>query len=101
MRIHWNKDGLQEFELGLLVRQEGKAYVAFFPALDLCTHGDTKEDAIQAGQEAARLFLQELINMGTADQVLSEFGWTKRKGSSDLFPYIPPEMSYRQESISI
>ena len=58
--------------------EEGNQVVAFSPALDLSTCGDTKEQARTRFIEAATIFFDEIIEMGTVDDVLTECGWKKR-----------------------
>ena len=59
--------------------KEGKRFVAYTPALDISTSGKTLEQAQKRFAELAMVFLEEIVNMGTVDKVLSELGWQKLK----------------------
>ncbi len=63
--------------LPLTIFREGKAFVAYSPALDLSTAGRTLSEAKQRFTEAARIFFRELIDRGTVAEVLTDLGWEK------------------------
>ena len=65
--------------LSLVLLKEGKRYVAYFPALDLCTSGNTAVEAKKRAVEAARIFFQEIEEKGTAKEILSELGWERKQ----------------------
>lgn len=65
--------------LPITIFKEGKSYVAYSPALDLSTSASTFEKAQSRFLDAAKLFLEELVEMGTLDQVLTGLGWQKVK----------------------
>lgn len=69
------------FQIGLPITifKEGKSYVAYSPALDLSTSASTFEKAQSRFLDATKLFLEELVEMGTLDQVLTGLGWQKVK----------------------
>ena len=75
---------------------EGDAYVAYSPALDLSTCGDTEEEARRMFGEAARVFINELTRMGTLEDVLAECGWTRAKPAHTWSPPI-----YKQDFVEI
>jgi hypothetical protein len=78
---------------------EGKKVVAYSPALDLSSCGDDEEQARKRFAEAAEIFLDEIVEMGTVDEVLSECGWTK---SPDEQSWVPPVFkSCSNESVLI
>lgn len=72
------KSSLQ-ISLPITVFKEGKSYVAYSPALDLSTSAPTFEKAQSRFFDAAKLFIEELVEMGTLDQVLTDLGWQKVK----------------------
>lgn len=88
-----------QFQLDITVLKEGDSYAAYVPALDLSTHGDSLEDALKAGSEAASIFLEELKKMGTLEEVLLELGWHKVKNSE--YPMAPPEVIHATKSIRV
>lgn len=57
--------------------REGDQFVAYTPALDLSTSGDTFEQAKRRFTEIVQIFLAECFSMGTLDGVLSDLGWKK------------------------
>ena len=65
------------------------------PALDLSSHGRTESEAFRMFHEAVQLFLEEIHDMGTMDDVLTELGWTKvQKPTSH---WIPPELLHQRK----
>jgi len=66
-----------QVSLPVMVLKEGKRFVAYTPALDISTSGKTLQQAQKRFAELAMLFLEELVEMGTVNQVLSGLGWQK------------------------
>ncbi|KKU49911.1 MAG: hypothetical protein UY47_C0002G0020 [Parcubacteria group bacterium GW2011_GWB1_49_7] len=66
--------------------REGNKFVAYTPALDLSTAGDTFEQAKSRFSEAVQIFFEECYNMGTLERVLKELGW--RRGVNSWNPNI-------------
>ena len=64
-----------QFGLPVTILKEGNSFVAYTPALDLSTSGVSFEDAQKNFIEAVNIFFEELIEMGTLDEVLTELGW--------------------------
>jgi predicted RNase H-like HicB family nuclease len=50
--------------------KERDQFVAFSPALDLSTCGKTFQEARERFAEAADLFIEETVKMGTSEEVL-------------------------------
>lgn len=67
-----------EFKLPVSVLKEGKIFVAYTPALDLSTSGKTLKEAQKNFMEAVNIFFEEIMEMGTTDEVLSGLGWEKQ-----------------------
>ncbi len=67
----------QKVALTVEFYREGNKFIAFSPALDLSTCGDTQEQARKRFEEALQLFLEEADKMGTLEDVLLECGWKK------------------------
>jgi hypothetical protein len=72
----------------VLLFEEGDKVVAYSPAIDLSTCGNTEQQARKRFVEAASIFFDELIRMGTTDEVLSEYGWYKLP---DQETWLPPK----------
>lgn len=58
--------------------REGDQFVAYTPALDLSTSGDSFEQAKKRFGEVVQIFFEECVNMGTLPKVLSDLGWVKQ-----------------------
>jgi hypothetical protein len=82
----------------VLYFKEGNKFVAFSPALDLSTCGDTKEQARERFIEACTIFFDEITRMGTVDDVLAECGW-KKVTVKEQSSWSPP--IYKRESLEI
>ena len=65
------------FKLPVLITKQNKRFVAYTPALDISTSGKSEKDVKEQFVELARLFLEEIIEAKTADDVLLELGWKK------------------------
>ena len=78
-----------ETKIPVLFFQEGKKVIAYSPALDLSSCGDTEQQARKRFAEAAVIFLKEIHKMGTMEEVLEECGWHKlpnqRKWSPPIY----------------
>ncbi len=57
--------------------REGNKFIAFSPALNLSTCGNTEDEAKKRFEELERLFFEEIDRMGTLEDVLFECGWRK------------------------
>ncbi|MBU6231756.1 MAG: hypothetical protein KGI45_02945 [Patescibacteria group bacterium] len=58
--------------------REDDQFVAYTPALDLSTSGDTFEQAKKRFGEVVHIFFDECLKMGTLESVLSDLGWKKQ-----------------------
>lgn len=85
------------FNLPVSILKEDKQFVAYTPALDLSTSGNTLEEAQKNFNEAVNIFFAELMETGTLDEVLNELGWEKERNT--LFP--PTLISTQNTSFSI
>jgi predicted RNase H-like HicB family nuclease len=83
------------YELPVTIFREGNAFVAYTPALDLSSAGNTEEEAKKMFAESVETFFEELIELGTLDSVLKDLGWTKSHGA-----YQPPEV-VRQSLVNV
>jgi predicted RNase H-like HicB family nuclease len=64
-------------EIPVMIKKDVGAYIAYSPALDLASQGDSVEEAKRMFAEAAGLFIEECARMQTLDEVLYELGWEK------------------------
>ena len=90
------KDKIVKGKIPVIFFKEGKKIIAYSPAIDLSTCGDTEEQARKRFTEAARIFFDEITQMGTIDDVLTEYGWKKMTRESS---WSPP--AYKQELVQI
>lgn len=86
-----------QVSLPVAILREGDQFVAYTPALDLSTSGDTYEEAKNRFNEAVSIFFEETIKMGTLDEVLSELGW--KKSDNEWQP--PVIVSQEQQTVRV
>ena len=67
-----------EVSLPLQIIKQGDKYVAYTPAFDLSTSADSVEQAQKRFGEIVNIFIEELIEAGTLEEVLRELGWQKQ-----------------------
>ena len=94
-----NKMASIEAKIPVLFFQEGKKVIAYSPALDLSSCGDTEQQARKRFGEAASIFLSEIHKMGTIEEVLEECGWHKIPNQNTWAP--PVYKSCTEESVKI
>lgn len=76
-----------KLQLSVQITKQGKRFVAWTPAFDLSTSGRTVKEAQLRFEEASQLFVDELIEAGTLDEVLSDLGWKRSQRS-----WVPPKV---------
>jgi hypothetical protein len=86
-------------KIPLIIFEEGNKVVAYSPAIDLSTCGDTEEQARKRFIEAASIFFSEIESMGTTDDVLAECGWYKATGQNSWQP--PKYKTFTEELVHI
>jgi len=67
----------QKVNLTVAFYREADKFIAYSPALDLSTCGDTQKQAKKRFEVMLQLFLEETDKMGTLKDVLLECGWKK------------------------
>jgi predicted RNase H-like HicB family nuclease len=70
---------MQDFSFDTNIFKEGGTYVAYVPALDVSSCGDTDEEARRNIRDAVRGFLAVSADMGTLGEILEEAGY-RREG---------------------
>jgi hypothetical protein len=75
------------FSLPVLITKQNKRFVAYTPALDISTSGKTEKEVKERFVEMVNIFLEEIIEAKTADDVLTELGWKKVQKK-----WAPPEV---------
>ena len=86
-----------QFGLPVSILREGDSFIAYTPALDLSTVGDTLEEAQKRFGEAVQLFFEEITEKGTVNEALIELGWQKE--DNNLTP--PVVVSHQTETFSV
>ena len=66
---------MMQIEFEAIVFQEGEAYVAYSPKLDVSSCGSSVDEAKNNLKTAVRLFLEESEKMGTLEDILEEAGY--------------------------
>ena len=84
-----------EAKIPVFVFEEGDKVVVYSPAFDLSSCGDNEEQARRRFAEAIGIFLREIAEMGTLDEVLEECGWRKlpKKWCPPIYKTIEEEIS--------
>ena len=75
-------------KLGVIFFREGKKFIAYSPAVDLSSCGNTFTQAKKRFAEALNVFFEETIKMGTLEDVLRDCGW--QKASYPQKHWVPP-----------
>lgn len=82
------RKGLLTIQLRLLGYEEDGGFIFFSPALDLCSFGETQEEALQAFNESIALYMDHVLEEGTLEADLTKQGWKK---SSYHKRFTPPK----------
>ncbi len=80
-----------EFNLTVNVLKEGQKFIAFSPALDLSTSGDSHKEVKKRFEEIVDIFFEEIIKKRTLGSVLQNLGWKRRKKE-----WVPPLVVSRE-----
>ncbi|MEK7288243.1 MAG: hypothetical protein AAB091_06770 [Elusimicrobiota bacterium] len=78
-------------QIEFIVLKEGNKFVAYAPALDMSTCGDTFEQVQKRASELVTIFVEETIRHGTFEQALQELGWEQGKKRGEP-TWIPPHI---------
>ncbi len=73
------KNSFIQFKLPVSIIKESKKFVAYSPALDLSTSGNSIKQAQSRFEEAVDIFFEEIIEKGTLSKVLTNLGWKQIK----------------------
>jgi len=86
-----------ETNLPISFYKEGRQFIAYCPALDLSSCGDTFAEAKKNLAEALDIFFAETVKMGTLEEVLIECGW--KKVSRPKLHWEPPTRQFIAETV--
>ena len=73
-----------DVKLEAIVRQDGDAWLAFCPALDVTTQSDARDSALGALKEAVQLWFESCVERGVLDEALREAGFDRAKPGQAL-----------------
>ncbi|MDJ0366773.1 hypothetical protein QMK33_16585 [Hymenobacter sp. H14-R3] len=79
-----------QVEVVLVLDEDSGQYVAYCPALEVSSYGDTEEEAQAAFEDALAIFIKDTTERGTLDQLLLALGWRLLKQPEPL--YEPPRL---------
>ncbi|MFA5888856.1 MAG: hypothetical protein WCW47_00280 [Candidatus Paceibacterota bacterium] len=65
------------YKLPVIITKQNRRFVAYTPALDISTSGKTEKEVKQRFVELVNVFLDEIIQANTVDDILVELGWKK------------------------
>ncbi len=79
---------MKPIEFDAIIFQEGKAYVAHCPELDVSSCGKDVDEARRNLKTAVRLFVEEAEKLGTLDEILKEAGYQRMSDGTWKSPRI-------------
>ena len=88
-KIQKNKNTIKA-EVEVLVIMEHDTYVAYCPALDVSSYGETAKKALHAFGSALDIFFEETQRKGTIEKELLRLGWSLRQHPRAV--YEPPKL---------
>ena len=85
-RVKTNGNNIVEMQVSLLVFKQGDYFVAYCPALELSSYGDSVEDAKAGFDDSMDIYLEYCEEHGTLEQDLIKHGWTIVRKPNKLAP---------------
>ncbi len=85
--------------LPLLMWKEEMQFVAFTPALDLSSSGDSEKEALANFSEAVELFVETALERNLLREILESLGW--RLESNKWIPASEPMQASQSFSVNI
>lgn len=81
---------IKELQLAVNFIKEGRKVVAYSPALDISTVGNTEREAMKKFEEIVKMFFEDIVERGVVSDVLSGLGWKKKQNNINS-EWVPPE----------
>jgi len=81
-----HSDKYIEVQLGVLIFQEEDAYLAFCPALNLSTYGDSISEVKSAFDDLIASYVEDGTRQGTLEKDLVAHGWTLQMKAGKAAP---------------
>ncbi len=88
--IKTNTDTI-EIKVSVILLEEHGQFVAYCPALELSSYGETEKEAVVAFDDAVEVFFDETQRKGTLEKSLLRLGWILQQKPRPS--YIPPRIS--------
>ena len=82
-------------KLPVEIFKEGNEFIAYCPALDISTSAESLAEVRKMFADMVNIFFEEVIKMGTLEEVLSQCGW--RKVSKPKKHWEPPKRRFIKE----
>lgn len=92
-----NTNFSSQFSIPVIIWKEDSQFIAYSPALDITTQGDSVEDAQSMLSDAAEGFFEVIMEQGTMSEVLTSLGW--KQISKQWYP--PQLVSQEYQTIQI
>lgn len=89
-----------EASIPVTILKENDQYIAYTPSLDISTVGKTFDEAKKRFGELVNIFFEEIIEMGTLEDVLFECGW-KKITKPEIKWYPPTIITQTTEEVKI
>lgn len=74
-----------KFNLDISILREGNKFIAYSPALDLSTCGDSYAQAKKRFSEITKIFFEEIAKKDNANKILPNLGWQQESNK-----WLPP-----------
>lgn len=87
-------DSSIQVQVDVLIFEEHGSYVAYCPALEVSSYGDTKDEAKKAFDGAMNIFIKETTTKGTLEKYLLKLGWQLQQKPKRV--YQPPTFSLQE-----
>jgi predicted RNase H-like HicB family nuclease len=78
--------------------KEGETFVAYAPMLKISTYANNFEKAKERFEALLEIYLEELEEKGTLEEVFIECGWTKHPGTGSV---LMPPVRIAEEEVRI
>jgi predicted RNase H-like HicB family nuclease len=85
------KKNFFKVEIAVVISKEYDLYVAYSPALELSSYGDSEKEAMEAFDDALAIFIEETTKNSTLEKVLLRLGWILQQVPK--VEYRPPQLS--------
>lgn len=87
-----------EISIQVYIVKEGDYFVSYCPSLELSSFGDSPEEAKAGFEEALAIFIGDVNQKGTLENVLLDLGWSLTKRPA--LDYRPP-VNKKSASVSL